>query len=244
MTEFKEPTVFEKVEQISGVPVPHDQRTPAMQAVFEALFAKAIDTDDKTGIANERVFNRHLERELARMQRHHTATRRGQTSTKPEITVVAIDLDGFRDINNTLGHLAGDAALRYFAHFMRDNLRPTDTIARVGGDEFRLIIEAPEQKTIELMENLRDALAEKGFSYAGKSGYLSFSFGVHQLRETDAERAKVIRQADDRQMDDKREKSAREVLYTRRAAEQGGDRQPVSGHVRRTTRDPSPPTRS
>jgi diguanylate cyclase (GGDEF)-like protein/PAS domain S-box-containing protein len=85
--------------------------------------------DGLTGLANRALFADRLRRELARARRYRT-----------RIAVLLIDVDGFKQINDTLGHDAGDAALAEIAIRLQGCLRQTDTVARWGGDEFSVIV--------------------------------------------------------------------------------------------------------
>lgn len=86
-------------------------------------------TDPLTGAANARAFREAAERELNRARRY------GQT-----FTVVSLDVDDFKAINDRLGHSAGDALLRVVAETLRTSVRAVDTVARMGGDEFALLL--------------------------------------------------------------------------------------------------------
>jgi len=94
--------------------------------------AELSRTDRLTGIANRRAFLENLEREIKRTQRDILP-----------ITVVYIDVDDFKTINDTLGHHKGDEHLLLVAETISGQLRSTDTIARMGGDEFAILL--PEQ---------------------------------------------------------------------------------------------------
>lgn len=86
-------------------------------------------TDPLTGAANARAFAEAAEREVQRARRY------GQT-----FTVATLDIDNFKDINDRLGHSAGDAVLRVVAETIQANVRAVDTVARLGGDEFGLLL--------------------------------------------------------------------------------------------------------
>jgi diguanylate cyclase (GGDEF)-like protein len=89
-----------------------------------------IQTDELTGLNNRRGFYDQFERELAGAQR----------SPSHDGIVVMCDLDGFKQINDSLGHAAGDAYLRQVGHTLRQCVRPFDGVARLGGDEFALLL--------------------------------------------------------------------------------------------------------
>jgi len=118
--------------------------------------------DDLTGLPNRLLFNYQLQRALARAQRSSGA-----------VSVLFLDLDRFKIINDTLGHDAGDTVLRQIANHLRACVRGTDTLARVGGDEFTLLVE-------QLVEpHDLDAIAEK--LLAAMSNPLKVNGNVYQL---------------------------------------------------------------
>lgn len=107
------------------------------------------DTEPLTGLANRRVFSAALWRELARRARHGGA-----------LSVVLFDLDSLKALNDAAGHAAGDRAIRELAHACTDATRSSDLAARVGGDEFALLLpdtDAEEARVVA--ERVRSALA-------------------------------------------------------------------------------------
>jgi diguanylate cyclase (GGDEF)-like protein len=97
----------------------------ALLAEVEAL----ATTDPLTGIANRRVFDEELDRELHRSRR-----------LDEPVTVVLVDADRFKRINDERGHLVGDAVLRAIAQALRSNTKAFDVVARLGGDEFAVVL--------------------------------------------------------------------------------------------------------
>jgi diguanylate cyclase (GGDEF)-like protein len=93
------------------------------------LEQKHARTDSLTGIANRRAFMEQLEYNLALSRRDGTP-----------LTVTIVDLDDFKEINDTQGHNEGDKVLQRIAGRLRDNIRRTDVVARLGGDEFALLL--------------------------------------------------------------------------------------------------------
>lgn len=85
--------------------------------------------DTLTGLYNQRILREELQREIARAKRRGT-----------NVTLVFFDLDGFKVLNDTQGHLVGDQCLVALAHHLRDTVRETDTACRFGGDEFAVIL--------------------------------------------------------------------------------------------------------
>lgn len=112
--------------------------------LYEAVEALAV-TDALTGLFVRNYFLTHAQEELARSARHGLAC-----------TVFMADLDGFKQKNDTFGHLVGDVVLREVARLLQRNLREVDLIARFGGEEFiLLLIETPVEQAMPIAERLK-----------------------------------------------------------------------------------------
>ncbi|SEU13678.1 diguanylate cyclase (GGDEF) domain-containing protein [Variovorax sp. OV084] len=130
---------------------------------FNRLLAKLLDNqealarlahhDTLTGLPNRKLLDERLQQALVH------ARQRAQ-----QVAVLYLDLDGFKDLNDTLGHEAGDKALGEIAHRLRALVRHTDTVARIGGDEFVLLAtdfeEPAEQAALTLARRCIDAIAQ------------------------------------------------------------------------------------
>ncbi len=152
---------------------------------FEAHLLDLADRDPLTGLWNRRRFEQDLEQQISRCQRY------GERAA-----LVVMDIDGFKQINDELGHLSGDELLCELAAALSSRLRSTDRAARLGGDEFAVLLlcvdeHATEQITAELAMRLRDAAEERI--------PLSISIGV-SLLDRDSASVNDALQAADRAM--------------------------------------------
>lgn len=165
-----------------------DQTATAIEnARLHAASEHAAMTDVLTGLPNRRAFDGWLAEELRRAKRYVRF-----------FSLAMIDLDHFKRINDRFGHRVGDVALQDIAHCLRARVRATDFLARVGGDEFVLIL--PETRAgpaQALCEKLRHSLQEclVGWTEKGGAG-LSFSFGVAEYPRDGVDAATLMTLAD------------------------------------------------
>ncbi len=137
--------------------------------------------DDLTGLDNFHGFRRAVKAEMA-------ASRDRKDSHYPAVSsLLFIDADRFKSINDTHGHLAGDMVLTEIARVLRAHVRPTDHLCRKGGDEFLVWLPgADETKAIEVGEHLQDAIGASPLTTeAGERIHFSISVGASQVRRED-----------------------------------------------------------
>lgn len=116
-------------------------------------------TDDLTGLYNRRYFDRHLALLLQKAQQQQR-----------DLSLMLIDLDFFKSVNDTHGHDAGDAVLREFADRLRRNIRGVDLACRFGGEEFVVLMPDTDLRQAEgVAERVRTAVAERRFDVSGKT---------------------------------------------------------------------------
>jgi diguanylate cyclase (GGDEF)-like protein len=121
------------------------RRQLSEQLLVAQEFYRQATTDSLTGLANRRTAEEQLLREMARARRRQAP-----------LTVVAFDLNNFKEINDRFGHAAGDLVLRAFAQKLVDRRRGEDLAARMGGDEFLLLLpECPADQVPMLLARLR-----------------------------------------------------------------------------------------
>ncbi len=144
-------------------------------------------SDALTGAYNRRYFMEHLNQEVERHNRYGVP-----------FAVAVIDADDFKAINDRHGHPAGDQVLRRMAAVCRENLRQTDTFARLGGEEFGLLL--PQTRAAEaahLLERLRHEVAQLQIEVSDRTIGLTISIGLYgpECGRTDVET--ILRLADD-----------------------------------------------
>jgi diguanylate cyclase (GGDEF)-like protein len=133
-----------------------------------ALTKEAV-TDELSGLYNYRFFYHCLEKEVDRARRYQLP-----------LSLVIIDLDNFKNYNDTHGHPQGDRALATAARVLKDTVRTSDTVARYGGEEFAIILpQTSLAQAKQLCERIREALASTPIpSLEGVTDPLTASFGV------------------------------------------------------------------
>lgn len=147
------------------------------------------DTDDLTGIWNKRYFRRQLPQEIER----------ARTFNVP-LSLLLFDIDEFKQINDGFGHILGDVVLSELCGVVRETLRPTDVLARFGGDEFAIILPhtdltgatAVAERILKRVRELTVPTDEEGAIQC------SVSIGMAEYARTDATANDLVRRADER----------------------------------------------
>lgn len=153
-----------------------EARIRALEQELEAT-SHLVRHDQLTGVLNRRGLEDICEKEMARASRHETP-----------LSLALLDIDNFKKLNDTLGHDAGDEALVHLSSVIRSTLRPQDTAARFGGEEFIIIFPDTdlEQATIA-MTRLQRELTRRFFMHGNQKVLITFSAGVTQLRADDTQ---------------------------------------------------------
>jgi diguanylate cyclase (GGDEF)-like protein/PAS domain S-box-containing protein len=173
---------------------------------FEGQLQYLADHDSLTGLFNRRRFEDELTRELASAERYDS-----------KVAVLAIDLDDFKYINDSLGHSIGDELITRVGHAVRARLRRTDVLARLGGDEFAVILPRIDHDgAMEVAEGLLEAVGEVDLVGLGGrgGGSVSASIGIamfHAASKLTSE--ELLVEADIAMYDAKEAGRARAVLY-------------------------------
>lgn len=165
------------------------ERTAALANQNRALeelnqkFEEASYTDSLTGLRNRRYLLGTIEKDLDLVLRHYTDRERdgihGTTEVRPDFLFLLIDLDGFKEVNDTYGHTAGDRVLEQVCGLMEHACRTSDTLIRWGGDEFLIVGRYTERAAAEeLADRIREAICEHPFDIGtGRPIRLTSSIG-------------------------------------------------------------------
>ena len=144
-------------------------------------------TDSLTGLSNRRQFD-------DRLANSHARLRRGSAS----IGIVFIDLDHFKTVNDELGHRAGDDVLRQVAEIIAEQVRSGDTVARMGGDEFAVLVEHDHQpEIIDLAERLRAAIDVPVRRRDGRAHRVTASIGIAAVKACESDPGDLLERADE-----------------------------------------------
>lgn len=174
--------------QVGGAIVLRFSYRDRAEESFERHLYDSLTSDPLTGVHNKRFFQQRLERDYAR------AAEPGSP-----MSLVMLDLDDFKAINDCLGHAAGDAALREVAAALDGQLRDGELVARYGGEEFVVILRATGLRAaMQCAERLRRAVQETRIQWEGRALRVTASFGVASTegrRQASAER--LLIEADD-----------------------------------------------
>jgi len=162
-----------------------DERTEYRNAYDEAIEIQ-ITTDELTGLANRRGFVKELGNALESMRRSfnpHDERRAKEPSALAEFSLLFIDLDNFKRVNDALGHTAGDDALKRVAETLRDSVRKGSMAARFHGDEFAVFLPRTNEGEAEtvaenVLKNLEDDPELKKFG-------VSASIGIRHVNKAD-----------------------------------------------------------
>ena len=142
---------------------------------FQRRLEIAAVTDELTRTANRREFENHFRKAEYRFRRYGTP-----------VSLIMLDIDHFKSINDTHGHAAGDEVLIRLTTILKGFIREGDLLARFGGDEFVLVLECPADEAVRTAERLRKGASDiRSPGAAGGEIQITISLGVSSFLETD-----------------------------------------------------------
>jgi diguanylate cyclase (GGDEF)-like protein len=149
------------------------------------VYRSAASTDHLTGLLNRRAF----------LEGAHLLCTRQAERGQP-VTMMVLDLDHFKSINDRFGHAVGDEVLRTFAQVARSNMRGSDLVGRLGGEEFAVVVAEPVEFADRIAERLRASFEMAGITVAEHTIGATVSIGVASSREPVTNIATLIERAD------------------------------------------------
>jgi len=185
--------------------IPRDELTPRVQEALVTLMsevealrkelrqahlrieelARLADTDSLSSIANRRAFVRELARVLSYAERYGVPT-----------SLLFFDLNGLKEVNDTLGHRAGDAALMHVADILARNIRASDVVGRLGGDEFAVVLpHADEAQARVKAGHLAELIVSSPVRFEGREFSIDSAVGVYAFKPGETP-SQVIERAD------------------------------------------------
>ena len=180
---WKQLVATEALEHWLAVPL-NESQAHALKTILaeKEHLAFQRDHDALTGIPNRRMFDRVLNAEVDRAVRSHT-----------ELSLVVLDLDHFKKINDTYGHDCGDRVLARLGQVLKTSVRSYDTVARIGGEEFAIILPStPGWTALLLTKRILETFRRETFSCNGGKFHMTFSAGVSSINLLDGKPAPAL----------------------------------------------------
>ena len=159
-----------------------------IEAAYHDEIYRLTTVDGLTQVHNRRYFDEAIERELSRCRRYGRA-----------LSLLLIDVDHFKRINDTFGHLAGDAVLKEVASAIQKRIRKEDLLSRYGGEEFAVLTPEIDHKGAQAMgEKVRKVIEKHEFSFDGEVIPVTISCGVATLGKKGDEAVALVQRADEK----------------------------------------------
>lgn len=176
---------------------------------------RLISHDELTRTLNRRSRVARLGEERSRSERNGAS-----------FSLALMDLDHFKNVNDTHGHAAGDAVLKVFSDVLRESLRDSDTAARIGGEEFAVLLSnTPQDEAMHALERVRAMLDQRGIEHGSSTIYATVSIGAVQWRPEHHGVDAMLGQADEALYASKRLGRNRVTLHSHEAI--GGEGAPA-----------------
>ncbi|MBN2332732.1 MAG: diguanylate cyclase [Deltaproteobacteria bacterium] len=163
-----------EVQQANARVESANQKIEKLKQQMEKIKEEVI-IDPLTKVYNRRAFDDKIKQEFASFKRYDSKT-----------SLIMLDIDHFKIVNDTYGHRTGDGVLRVVAGILKKEIRDIDVLARYGGEEFIIVLpHTTLQPAVEVAERLRMRVSESRFAYKGERFSITASFGVAELQEDD-----------------------------------------------------------
>lgn len=196
---YKQRIEYTGVREIDELATSFNVMSESLEATRQTLEERAY-TDSLTGLFNHRYFQDNLANELQRTERYGHP-----------LSLIVIDIDNFKKVNDSFGHKKGDVALKLLAERMRISTRETDIPCRIGGEEFAIILpETPSSEAFIVAERLRLDIGSQPIEEIGR---ITISLGVATIPEHAAGKDSLIEKADNAMYQAKRRGKNLTIIY-------------------------------
>lgn len=163
------------------------KRTNEQIKQLNAQLERLAMMDELTGLMNRRAFFILGAKEISRSERHHTP-----------LSLLMLDVDMFKAVNDQYGHAAGDRVLQHVSHKIVENLRKVDLVARMGGEEFSVLLpNAKTEDAVKLAERVRRAVEQESCQFQDQTINVTASIGVASYRKDTSSLEVILKHADD-----------------------------------------------
>ena len=157
-----------------------------IESAYHEEIYRLTTVDGLTQIYNKRYFTETLERELSRSHRY-----------RRELSLIMFDIDHFKQINDTYGHLAGDYVLKHLAQVIKTKIRREDMMARFGGEEFAIVLpEIDNYNALQFAEKIRKLVVATKFRFEDADIDVKISVGVATAQPEETDTSEFIKRAD------------------------------------------------
>lgn len=197
---------LELVNNVADVvwPIIHENRSEEEILILNTKLERLAMIDDLTGLANRRAFFARGGEELQRTRRYRSP-----------LSIIMLDIDKFKNINDTFGHEYGDKALQSFARILQEHVREVDVAGRLGGEEFGILLpNTNANEAMVLAERLRRAVAEFILSKEDQRIFMTASFGVAEFNPQIENIDGLLKNADMAMYQSKNQGRNRVTIYT------------------------------
>ncbi|WP_111979997.1 ammonium transporter [Algibacillus agarilyticus] len=179
--------IFDKAKNLSGIVIVFQDITQSQQ--IQSKLNHQATHDPLTDLYNRREFDLRLQQIVNEVQ--------AETASNIKHSLIFIDLDEFKFVNDICGHAAGDVLLKEVSTLMKDNIRHHDTLARLGGDEFAIILtHCPIDRSIAIAEKIKIKIAEYKYKQDNKEFGVTTSIGLVEINAQTTNVQDVLIQAD------------------------------------------------
>ncbi|MCE9638743.1 MAG: diguanylate cyclase [Betaproteobacteria bacterium] len=159
-----------------------ENRIRDLESELEQVSDKVL-RDHLTGTLNRRGLNEAFDREIAFADRKQEA-----------LSIALLDIDNFKDLNDTLGHQVGDDALVHIAGVIKDTMRPSDSVARFGGEEFLILLPGSDaEQSAAAVTRLQREMTKRFFLHDNRKLLITFSAGIATYQQGDTQSAVIAR---------------------------------------------------